>query len=122
MLCFVALQPAFTQHMNEPESACAKVVITAELSASLVNAYKSSDTTLNTVYEKIRTTLDAAEPKQLTEAQRLWIQYRDANCTAERDLYEGGTASFPAHEACLEAMTRQRTAEVCVTYAVRLKD
>jgi uncharacterized protein YecT (DUF1311 family) len=53
--------------------------------------------------------------------QRLWIQYRDANCTAERDLYDGGTAASPAYLACLEAMTRARTRELAVTYAVKLK-
>ena len=54
-------------------------------------------------------------------AQRLWIEYRDANCTAERELYAGGTAATPVYLACLEAMTRARTNELWVTYAVRLK-
>ena len=54
-------------------------------------------------------------------AQRLWIQYRDATCSAERDLYEGGTAAAPAYLAWLEAMTRARTKELVITYAVKLK-
>jgi len=54
-------------------------------------------------------------------AQRLWIQYRDSNCAAERGLYNGGTAASPAYLACLEAMTRARTKELAVTYAVKLK-
>ncbi|PWU00446.1 MAG: hypothetical protein C5B51_25155 [Terriglobia bacterium] len=49
------------------------------------------------------------------------IQSRDANCTAERDLYEGGTAATPAYLACPEAMTRGRTKELVTTYAARLK-
>lgn len=44
-----------------------------------------------------------------------------SNCSAERDLYEGGTAASPAYLGCLEAMTRARTKELAVTYAVKLK-
>ena len=61
------------------------------------------------------------DEKRLVTAQRLWIEYRDANCTAERELYAGGTAATPVYLACLEAMTRARTNELWVTYAVRLK-
>jgi uncharacterized protein YecT (DUF1311 family) len=73
------------------------------------------------VYKQLRGRLDAADGQRLVAAQRLWIQYRDANCSAERDLYEGGTAASPVHLACLEAMTRARTKELAVTYAVKLK-
>jgi Lysozyme inhibitor LprI len=59
--------------------------------------------------------------ESLTKTQRLWIQYRDANCSAERDLYEGGTAKYAVYFACLESLTRERTRELQITYAVRLK-
>jgi hypothetical protein len=39
----------------------------------------------------------------------------NATCTT------GGTAAAPAYLACLEAMTRARTKELAVGYAVRLK-
>jgi uncharacterized protein YecT (DUF1311 family) len=58
---------------------------------------------------------------RLTVAQRLWIQCRNANCSAERALYDGGTAAGPVYLACLEAVTRARTKELRLTYAVRLK-
>jgi uncharacterized protein YecT (DUF1311 family) len=76
---------------------------------------------LNAAYKEIRGKLDGEDAKRLVAAQRLWIQYRDANCTAERELYAGGTAANPVYLACLEAMTRARTKELRVTYAVRLK-
>jgi uncharacterized protein YecT (DUF1311 family) len=122
LFCLAALRSGHTQHLNEADSPCAKAVITSEVSACLVDAYKSSDAILNTVYGKVRAKLDAGELKQLTKTQELWIRYRDANCAAERDLYGSGTGAFPAYEACLGAMTRARTAELHVTYAVRLKD
>jgi uncharacterized protein YecT (DUF1311 family) len=113
--------PLLAQHMNEKDSPCADVVVTVNLANCLAKARDAADAQLNTVYKSVRARLDAAEVQQLISAQRLWIQYRDVNCVAERDLYGGGTATGPAYLACLEAMTRARTKELRVTYAVRLK-
>jgi uncharacterized protein YecT (DUF1311 family) len=116
-----ATLPAWAQHMNEKDSPCADVVVTADALRCLAKARDAADAELNAVYKGVRGKLDAAEVQQLVTAQRLWIQYRDANCSAERDLYGGGTATGPVYLACLEAMTRARTKELAVTYAVRLK-
>lgn len=66
----------------------------------------AADRQLNAAYRRLRERLDAADNQRLVAAQRFWTQYRDANCRAERDLYQGGTAASPAYLACLEAMTR----------------
>lgn len=113
--------PAHAQHMNQKDSPCAGVVITSDLVSCLWNAKNSSDAKLNSLYKHVRERLDAGELKSLTRTEQLWIQYRDANCSAERDLYGNGTAQGPAYLACLEAMTRARTTELEITYAVRLK-
>jgi uncharacterized protein YecT (DUF1311 family) len=119
---FIAVAPCHAQHMNEKDSPCAGVAVTTDLVECLSKARDSSDTKLNSLYRTIRKKLDASDGNRLTEAQRLWIKYRDANCSAERALYDGGTASFPAYLGCLEAMTRGRAKELQVTYAVRLRD
>ena len=113
--------PARAQHMNEKDSPCATVVVTVELANCLAKARDVADRQLNAAYQSLRGKLDAADGRRLVATQRLWIQYRDTNCSAERDLYEGGTAASPAYLACMEAMTRARTRELAVTYAVRLK-
>jgi uncharacterized protein YecT (DUF1311 family) len=113
--------PAYGQHMNEKDSPCANVVVTAELTKCLSDARDRADAKLNSVYKQIRGRLEGADAASLTKTQRLWIQYRDANCSAERDLYEGGTAKYAVYFACLESLTRGRTRELQVTYAVRLK-
>ncbi len=77
---------------------------------------------MNSLYQKIKKGLDNGEAEELAKTQQLWVKYRDANCSAERSLYAGGTAATPAYLACLEAMTRERTKELHVTYTVRLKD
>jgi uncharacterized protein YecT (DUF1311 family) len=113
--------PLFAQHMNEKDSPCADVVVTVDLARCLSKARDLADAELNALYKRIQATLDATEIQGLITAERLWIQYRDANCIAERGLYGSGTASGPAHLASLEAMTRKRTKELAITYAVRLK-
>ena len=113
--------PARAQHMNEKDSPCAGIAGTADLVDCLSKAKDSSDAKLNSLYKNLRQKLDPSDAERLTRAQRLWIQYRDANCSAERELYDRGTAAWPAYLACFEAMTRMRTKELEVTYAVKLK-
>jgi uncharacterized protein YecT (DUF1311 family) len=113
--------PATAQHMNQKESPCANVVVTVDLARCLSNAKDPADVRLNSVYNKTHERLDASDAQRLQAAQRLWIQYRDANCSAERDLYAGGTASGPAYLACLEAMTRARAKELEIMYVVKMK-
>lgn len=112
---------AYGQHMNEQDSPCAKVVQTAELTGCLSNAKDRADAKLNSFYKELRSRLKGDDAESLTKTQQLWIQYREANCFAERDLHEGGSAKYPVYFACLESMTRARTRELQVTYAVRLK-
>ena len=113
--------PCCAQHMNEPDSSCAGAVTTSDLVDCLGKARTASDGQLNSLYQQIQQKLDSDELKELTTAQRLWIKYRDANCTAARSLYGLGTASTPVYLACLDAMTRERIKELRDTYAVRLK-
>ena len=68
------------------------------------------DKRLNAAY---KAALDAALPKQreqLRVAQRLWIQYRDANCTYYA-MGEGSIARVEA-AACMQRMTRARAEEL----------
>ena len=68
------------------------------------------DKKLNAAY---KAALDAAQPKQreqLRTAQRLWVQYRDANCT----YYFMGEGSIARVEAadCTYRMTKARAEEL----------
>jgi len=122
LLLLVAIVPSQAQHMNEKDSPCSGVVVTTDLVGCLSKARDSSDAKLNLLYRGIRKKLGESDSDRLTETQRAWIKYRDANCSAERALYDGGTASFPAYLGCLEAMTRARTKELQITYVVVMKD
>ncbi len=98
-LWFLAVAPSLAQHMNEKDSRCANVVTTSDLVECLSKARVSTDAELNSLYQQIRKKLDQDDANRLTVAQRLWVQYRDANCSAERSLYGLGTAAPPAYLA-----------------------
>ncbi len=87
----LATLPAFAQHMNEKDSPCADVVTTSDLVMCLYKAGGVSDAELNKVYNEIRKSLDPDELKNLVATEKLWLQYRDSNCSAERELYGNGT-------------------------------
>jgi uncharacterized protein YecT (DUF1311 family) len=73
------------------------------------------------MYQRALTVVGGDELTRLKTAQRLWIQYRDANCEAEREMYSGGSAASMVRLACLEAMTRHRTEELRTMYGWRLE-
>jgi uncharacterized protein YecT (DUF1311 family) len=107
---------ARAQHMNSAGAPCRNVAVTLAMENCFDRAYKAADSGLNLRYSQISKVLQPDELEQLKAAQRLWVQFRDATCTAESDLYKGGTASAPAYSACLEELTRQRTADLKTIY------
>jgi uncharacterized protein YecT (DUF1311 family) len=121
LLAGLSGMPGYAQHMNEKDCPCANVLVTAELTSCFSQARDKADADLNSVYKQVKGRLQGADLERLTKTQRLWIQYRDANCSAEEELYAGGSARSAVYLACLESMTRARTRELRVTYVVRLK-
>jgi uncharacterized protein YecT (DUF1311 family) len=75
--------PVVAQHMNEKGSPCSAFVTTVELSSCFAKARDAADAQLNAAYKEIRAKLGGEDEKRLITTQRLWIQYRDTNCTAE---------------------------------------
>ena len=110
--------PAPAQHMNDKDSPCASIAGTADLVGCLSKAQTSADANLNAFYKKVLETLHSRpdDVGRLRDAERLWLQYRDANCAAERGLYGGGSGGPPAYLSCKEAMTRARTKELQTMY------
>jgi uncharacterized protein YecT (DUF1311 family) len=71
---------------------------------------KSWDQRLNAAYNGLQQRIQAGQRDPLKAAQRLWVQYRDANCRfyASQD---GSIRQIQAAE-CLRAMTQERTLEL----------
>jgi uncharacterized protein YecT (DUF1311 family) len=102
--------------MNSAGAPCRNVLVTIAMENCFDTAHKAADGGLNQVYSQISKVLQPDDFERLKVAQRLWIQFRDATCTAESNLYKGGTASAPAYSACLEELTRERTADLKTIY------
>jgi uncharacterized protein YecT (DUF1311 family) len=107
--------------MNAKDGPCQTASSGANETSCFVDAYKNSDQELNGLYRRVLTVVNGEELRKLKVAQRLWIEYRDANCSAEYELYSGGSAAPMVKFACLEAVTRHRTEELRVIYGWRLE-
>ena len=107
--------------MNVKGVPCNKPSSNAEETQCFYRAYRAADKDLNQLYAQVIKAVEPEDQQRLRDAQRLWIQYRDATCTAEKALYEGGTGGPTTYNACMEATTRQRMAELQTTYGWRLE-
>lgn len=125
-LCFPGLflfvcTISVAQHMNAKDAPCRLPSSGAEETACFADALKKADVDLNRMYKRIGTVVDEDELAKLRVSQRLWMQFRDANCDAEHELYSGGSAASMVKFTCLEAMTRHRTGELETMYGWRLE-
>jgi uncharacterized protein YecT (DUF1311 family) len=114
--------PGQAQHMNAPDSPCKANETTVDLANCLWKAWQREDGELNRYYAVVQEHLQPDELADLRSAEKAWIGFRDLNCNAEKALYEGGTAPGPAYNACKEAMTRHRLAELKTMYGWRVSN
>ena len=100
---------AYAGDQGDPEQSCDGS--TYEMVECLKAKTAQWDKRLNAAYRKA---LDDAQSgkqrEQLRAAQRLWVQYRDANCLYH-DLGEGTIARIDAGD-CMLRMTRSRAEEL----------
>jgi uncharacterized protein YecT (DUF1311 family) len=68
------------------------------------------DKRMNAAYQAVMKNAEGKQREQLRVAQRLWVQYRDANCLYY-DLGEGTIARIEAGE-CMRSMTEIRAREL----------
>jgi uncharacterized protein YecT (DUF1311 family) len=66
----------------------------------------AADQRLKSAYKALQAQIDTAQNQPLLAAQRLWVQYRDANCA-----FYGSIRQVQAAE-CLRSMTEDRAREL----------
>lgn len=111
---------AHSQHMNAKDSPCNADMTTPDLVGCLWAKWRSEDEELNVYYKRVSAHLRDNELTDLRNAEKSWMVFRDMNCKAEKSLYDGGTAVGPAYNACMEAVTRHRLAELKTMYDWRI--
>ena len=83
---------------------------TVEMVECLKTKTAEWDTRMTMAYQKALQDAGPAQREQLRAAQRLWIQYRDANCLYY-GMGEGSIAGVDAGE-CMRSMTEARAREL----------
>jgi uncharacterized protein YecT (DUF1311 family) len=72
---------------------------------------KRQDLRLNQNYQVVMKNLTTLRQQSLTKAQKLWVQFRDANCAFYFDP-EGGTITRQISAMCFLTMTKDRADEL----------
>lgn len=106
---FGAAAFAFAGDAGDPDASCGNS--TYEMVACLGAQTAQWDKKMNAAYQELmKTTDDKKQRDQLRAAQRLWIQYRDANCL----YYAVGEGTIARVEAasCMRDMTKARAREL----------
>jgi uncharacterized protein YecT (DUF1311 family) len=101
---------------------CANAMAQSELNICAEQDWQEADADLNTAYKQVMAEMkemDRNLPPRLQgaevalrDAQRAWITYRDANCTAAGFPFRGGSAEPLLVYGCLRQMTLNRTEEL----------
>ncbi len=114
LLAIIAASPAVASDL------CDKAVTTIEINQCGQSEHQIADKKLNAAYQaalkRIQSLSDAQQRKDtkqgLVEAQRLWIRFRDKDCSAVYDLWRDGTIRGAMYWGCMIGRTEQRTKEL----------
>jgi len=117
---FLFLAP-FTVVAGAQEANCQNPLYQQEMNFCAAEDFQEADRELNRVYQQAIAFMKELDRDQINElfgaeealrqAQRQWIKFRDAACTAEGFLFRGGTMEPFIVSGCLARLTRQRTGE-----------
>jgi len=117
LLCLVGISLSAHAVLDEQEYSLKyrqcqeKAMSTADIIDCMAAENKRQDKRLNTAYQQLHGALSSDRQQVLLEAQRLWIQYRDANCAFYHDP-EGGTNARIHANQCVLDTTAARAQEL----------
>ena len=96
---------------------CAPGVVRAqsqqEMNRDAERDFASADTELNKVYKTLCAKMEGEDLEELRAAQRVWVQFRDAQAKYEADLAARGGSMHPmVYESRRAELTQTRTADL----------
>ena len=109
-LAVMALLPAEAEMFGPGFQPCGKKTSTLAVVECVQAKTNAADQRLNAAYKALQAQVDPAQRQPLLAAQRLWVQYRDANC-AFYGTRDGSIRQVQAAE-CLRSMTEDRAREL----------
>ena len=89
---------------------CADAETTVEMQACFKTQYEAADAELNDSYKQLMSKLGQDRKTKFREAQRMWIQFRDASAAFEASEEEGGSMYSLLFVSAQTEMTRKRQA------------
>ncbi|WP_269508456.1 lysozyme inhibitor LprI family protein [Burkholderia sp. IMCC1007] len=93
-----------------------KVICNGQVNAELADCaeenYEAADRILNNSYNEFIRKSNPPEKKNLIEAQRAWIEYKERYCDAAFDATAPGAEASIDKWACLTSLTEVRTNEI----------
>lgn len=105
---------------QEPQINCQNAMTQYEMNVCAGQDFQAADGDLNATYQLAMNEWfggrETAHGQALLAAQRAWLAYRDAHCSAEAALFEGGSMQPMIYSFCLAELTRART-ETLRSYA-----
>ena len=96
-------------------TAQAKDLTQSDLNQAASQQFDSADFMLNKAYQKLVAVLDKDMKKELKEAQKAWLKFRDLNSKFRSNQYKGGSLSGLIYIQARIEMTQNRTAELTKT-------
>ncbi|MFC3616192.1 lysozyme inhibitor LprI family protein [Lutimaribacter marinistellae] len=119
---FSTLAAIFATALPAEQLDCNNPKTQLEMTGCASQAYEAADRDLNASWpgamDMARRLDQSLQPGQtpaaeiLRDAQRKWIAFRDAACTAESLVARGGSMQNQLFFICMERLTRQRTREL----------
>jgi uncharacterized protein YecT (DUF1311 family) len=112
---FVSIGTASIAQDEETKCCCS----TYDMSVCLSKVHDKVDADLNATYQKaldLTKRFGGLDVENLKDAERKWIDYRDAECKAEYGLWAGGSGGPNARAMCMIRLTRQRAADLKNVY------
>jgi uncharacterized protein YecT (DUF1311 family) len=113
---------ALAQPQPQPEDPCANADNTIEVNECAARVLKAKDAELNKAYQELLKKFKAASKddqtdyatirKELAEAQRAWVRFRDNDCNATLHYWTGGTGATTRYLHCMINRTEQRAREL----------
>jgi len=105
VLAVMASPPTEAEMFSPGFQPCGKKTSTFAVVECVQAKTDAADQRLNAAYKALQAQIDAAQRQPLLAAQRLWVQYRDANC-AFYGTKDGSIRQVQAAE-CLRSMTER---------------
>jgi uncharacterized protein YecT (DUF1311 family) len=105
----------------QPADPCRTLSNTIEDRACANQKFEEQDRLLNQAYLAVLKVVSNTNPEGysgdtarqlLVKAQRRWVEFRDADCKARRQVFVAGTVNVVVHLDCMSERTRQRIKEL----------